>query len=204
MAQGYDAVIGIDEVGMGALAGPVVACAVMLAAPFYTTRHRELARLRDSKLLAPHQRELFARRLQDHSLVRYAIGSASVREVDRLNVLGASRRAMYRAIAGLNLAPNLRVMVLIDGNKLLPEYVGDQRAVVRGDQSVVAIAAASVIAKVDRDARMVRYAAKYPAYGFDVHKGYGTAAHQRALRTQGLCGIHRVSFRIPGSVPREN
>lgn len=176
-------VAGVDEAGRGPLAGPVVAAAVILddLAPI-----RGLA---DSKVLTPLRRD----RLYDEICAKalsIAIGEASVEEIDRLNILQATMLAMRRAVEGLRLLPR---HVLVDGNRL-PVLKMPATAIVKGDATVPAISAASILAKVTRDRQCALLDAQWPAYGFAAHKGYPTAAHLQALREHGACPAHRRSF----------
>jgi len=174
---------GVDEVGRGPLAGPVVAAAVIL------DPRRPIAGLKDSKRLTAARREVLAGLIRDQAL-GWAIGHASVGEIDTLNILRATHLAMQRAVAGLAVRPEL---VLVDGN-VTPEFDAPARAVVGGDALVAAISAASIIAKVDRDALMAQLALRYPGYGLERHKGYPTPAHRQALAELGPSEIHRQSF----------
>ena len=181
-----ETIAGIDEAGRGPLAGPVVAAVVVL------DRGQAIAGVRDSKELTPAQRATAAARIRAESL-EWALGEASREEIDELNILQATLLAMRRAFAGLTRAP-LRVEV--DGNRApgLPGYGGVIETVVGGDRLRPAIAAASVLAKVHRDALMKRLHVVYPGYGFDRHKGYPTIAHRTALTALGPCPAHRRSF----------
>lgn len=179
---------------MGCLAGPVVVCAALFRPRFFAGRWRQLEYLRDSKLLAPRRRESFALELAAHRFVRHAIAVVYPREIDRLNVYQASRVAMRRAVARLGAKPSEHPFVLVDGPRPVAGIPWPQRAVVRGDRKVFSIAAASVLAKTYRDALMVRYARRFPRYGFDRHKGYSTALHRRQLAEHGPTPIHRRSF----------
>lgn len=174
---------GVDEVGRGPLAGPVVAAAVILHPD------RPIAGLADSKKLSARRRESLAGQIQARAQA-WALGRAEPEEIDRLNILRASLLAMSRAIAALGWAPD---EVLVDGNQL-PETSHPARAIIGGDASVAAISAASILAKVTRDAEMLGLDAIYPQYGFAQHKGYPTAAHLAALRSHGACPVHRRSF----------
>jgi ribonuclease HII len=156
LRQGMDGIVGIDEVGMGCLAGPVVVCAVHIAPPFYARRWREFERLRDSKLLSAAQRERFAAALSVHSDIRHVVVTVPPRDVDTYNVLGAARRGMRKAITRL-LGAEAHTTVLVDGNRAIPDLAYPQQTIVGGDRSVFAIAAASVLAKVHRDALIRRY-----------------------------------------------
>ncbi|HEU0197348.1 MAG TPA: ribonuclease HII [Nevskiaceae bacterium] len=176
-------VAGIDEVGRGCLAGPVYAAAVILVP------ERVPAGLRDSKQLSPRARERLVPRIQS-SAVAWAIGSASVAEIDELNILRATFLAMRRALAGLGVVPD---RCLVDGNRD-PGLARPVRTIVGGDRLEPAIMAASIVAKVARDAEMVTMDARYPGYGWAHHKGYGTPEHLRALELLGPCVLHRMSF----------
>jgi ribonuclease HII len=176
-------VAGVDEAGRGPLAGPVFAAAVVL------DDSRPIHGLRDSKRLSAQARE----RLHDEIVERahcWAVGVAEVEEIDRLNILQATLLAMRRAVLGLRESP---VLVQVDGTQrpALPMAV---QTVVRGDASVPAISAASILAKVQRDRLCAELHARHPQYGFDAHKGYPTAAHLDALRRHGACPEHRRSF----------
>ena len=175
-------VAGVDEVGRGPLAGDVVAAAVILtdSPPEGVT---------DSKMLTPERREALAERIRDEA-VSWALGRATVAEIDELNILQASLLAMRRAVEALPIKPSL---VLVDGNRL-PGWHYEARAIVKGDLTEPSIGAASILAKVQRDAEMLALHEHYPAYGFDRHKGYPTKAHLAALETAGISPVHRRSF----------
>ena len=175
---------GVDEAGRGPLAGPVVAAAVILDPA------RPIDGLADSKRLSAARREQLAARIRAEALC-WAVAEASVAEIDRLNILHATMLAMQRAVAGLDRAPG---RVLVDGNRC-PALDCDCRAIVRGDASEPAISAASILAKVARDAAMAALHAAHPEFGFDRHKGYPTAAHRAALARLGPTPHHRRSFR---------
>ena len=181
------AVAGVDEVGRGALFGPVVAAAVML--PASALEALALSGVTDSKRLTPLRRRVLAAQIQQVAVCR--IGLASVREIDRLNILQASLLAMRRAIDRLTPAPHL---CLIDGNQPVPGLTLPQQTIVKGDQHCLAIGAASIVAKVWRDALVDRLAAKYPEYGLLTNKGYGTIAHRQAIQQFGCTPQHRRSF----------
>ncbi len=193
--SGYRLIYAVDEVGMGCLAGPVVVCVVAMTNNFYNKHHKKLRWLRESKLLLSHQREKFAEELLNENLA-HAISYTSPKTIDKLNIYQASRLAMRRAIQKIEPQFNLKSIVLIDGNKKIPGLRGEQTAIIKGDRKVFAIACASIIAKVYRDKMMTRYAKKYPEYGFDRHKGYGTKYHQTQLVSLGPCELHRKSFRL--------
>ncbi len=183
IASGVSPVCGVDEAGRGPLAGPVCAAAVLLPTGL------EIAGLNDSKKLSAVKRELLYDEITAKA-VSYGIAFATVEEIERLNILGATYLAMNRAIAKLDPAPRL---ALIDGNRSSGiEF--NSRCVVGGDAKCASIAAASILAKVTRDRYMLQMAERYPQYGFADHKGYGTKAHYAALREFGPCEIHRPSF----------
>ena len=175
-------VAGVDEVGRGPLAGDVVAAAVILA-----ESHPD--GVTDSKLLTPGRREVLAERIRDEA-VSWALGRATVAEIDELNILQASLLAMRRAVEALPIQPSL---VLVDGNRL-PKWPYEARAIVKGDLTEPSIGAASILAKVQRDGEMMVLNQQYPGYGFDRHKGYPTKVHLAALEQLGVCPAHRKSF----------
>ena len=175
-------IAGCDEVGRGPLAGDVVAAAVILG-DFIPEG------LDDSKKLSEKKRERLFPEIKSHA-VAFAIGRASVSEIDELNILNASLLAMKRAVEALAVKPH---HVLVDGNKL-PTWDYSAEAVVGGDGTVPAISAASILAKVTRDQELIALDAKYPEYGFAKHKGYPTAQHMAAIKAHGVLPIHRRSF----------
>jgi ribonuclease HII len=176
-------VAGVDEAGRGPLAGPVVAAAVIL------DDLHPIHGLADSKKLSPAKRERLYDEIRAKALC-CSVAEASVEEIDQLNILQATMLAMRRAVEGLRLKPT---KVLVDGNRLPPLPMLAE-AIVKGDSKVAAISAASILAKVTRDRWCAQYHAEFPAYGFDGHKGYGTAEHLAALRLHGPCPQHRRSF----------
>ena len=177
-------IAGVDEAGRGPLAGPVVAAAVIL-----DDRHA-IKGLADSKKLSARRREALFDEIRAKALC-CSIAQASVEEIDELNILQATLLAMRRAVMGLRLPPKL---VLVDGNRL-PVLEMRAEAIVKGDAKVPAISAASILAKVSRDRWCLEYHQQFPQYGFDRHKGYGTADHLAALRLHGPCPQHRRTFR---------
>lgn len=235
--QGYNFVIGIDEAGRGPLAGPVVACAVLLkstspvseiyfGAPFSRRREKGIVNkfrlIKDSKLLSEKQRE----ELYDFicQYFHVGIGICDHKTIDRINILEATYLAMKKAVtdlfSGINNQDtrykiqiksklqnskskqisndkfkNLKRIVLVDGNKIIPNLSIEQRAVVNGDNLVKSISAASIVAKVTRDRLMYKFHKKYPQYKLDQHKGYGTKVHFEMIKKHGPCEIHRKSFR---------
>ena len=181
--EGFEIICGVDEAGRGPLAGPVYAAAVILP------KGLEIEGLNDSKKLTEKKRELLFEPICEKALA-YSVSSASVEEIESLNILQATFLAMNRAIEGLKLKPEL---ALIDGNRCTGINI-NSRAVVKGDSKCADIAAASVLAKVSRDRYMLEMAEKYPQYQFEKHKGYGTKLHYDMIREFGPSPIHRMSF----------
>ena len=175
---------GVDEAGRGPLCGPVMAAAVILDPA------RPIAGLNDSKKLSEAARERLAPQIRERALA-WAVAEASVEEIDRLNILHATMLAMQRAVAGLKVTPEL---VFIDGNRC-PRLPMEARAVVKGDSLVAAISAASILAKVTRDAEMTELDSRHPEYGFARHKGYPTAEHLAILAERGPLPEYRQSFK---------
>ena len=189
--SGHSGVAGVDEAGRGPLAGPVVAAAVQIERGFLEREQDGLLRgMNDSKKLTAVQRESLNGVLTACDAVEYAVGVASVEEIDAMNILRATHTAMARAVQGL---PHRPPVVLVDGLAVsgLP---CESRAIVRGDSRSLSIASASIVAKVWRDRLMVELDQEYPGYGFSRNKGYGTREHVEALRRQGPCVHHRRSF----------
>ncbi len=193
LSEGYKAIAGVDEVGRGCLAGPVVAAACIL------DKGKPLPEgLNDSKKLSAEQRERINAELLE-TVVAFGIGAVEAEEIDRINILEATKKAMSLAIDALSPAADY---LLIDALQLklvrLP-----QKALIKGDSISVSIAAASIIAKVYRDELMQNYEQQFPQYGFAGHKGYGCASHFEAIRTYGPCPLHRKTFRgvVPSNPP---
>lgn len=176
-------VCGVDEAGRGPLAGPVFAAAVIL------DPRRRIRGLRDSKQLSAERRDELAVEIRRRARA-WAVACAEVDEIDNLNILQATMLAMRRAVEALPVAPTL---ARVDGN-YPPRLPCSVETVIGGDDRVPAISAASILAKTGRDARMLEWHERFPAYRFDLHKGYGTAVHLRLLREHGPCAIHRRSF----------
>jgi len=175
---------GVDEVGRGPLAGPVVTAAVILSPddPY-------LGQYRDSKKVAEKKRLKLYHHIRRHA-VAYAVAMATIDEIDQLNILHATMLAMRRSVESLAVAP---AKVLVDGNRI-PDLAVPAEAIIGGDDSVQQIAAASIVAKVIRDRMMAMFDSRFPGYQFAKHKGYGTKAHMEALHQFGPCPIHRTSF----------
>jgi ribonuclease HII len=209
IASGFDSapvmrwIVGIDEVGRGALAGPVTVAAVALAvdrhgrilAPSFRT-------LKDSKKLTAAQRERLAKGLRRHPRVRFSVARVYPRGIERMNISAAANRAARKAFERLRAGSRFPkgTVIYLDGGLFLGDKTTQKRnfrtakTVIKGDERFPAVAAASIIAKVARDRFMAQLATKFPAYGFELHKGYGTAAHRRAIEAVGPCAMHRLTF----------
>lgn len=181
---GFRLIAGVDEAGCGALAGPVVAGAAIL--PFDS----RLGMIRDSKLLSPEAREELYPLIIERAIA-WGVGSASVEEISALNIRQAGLLAMRRAVEALATQPD---HLLVDA-WTIPGLALPQRGIIKGDRLVKSIAAASILAKVTRDRIMADLAKTYPAYGFEIHKGYGTVLHQTAIKKHGPCPAHRLTYR---------
>lgn len=204
--KGYKLIVGVDEVGRGPLAGPVVAAAFAIKKfpisldPKGTPQRAafQFPKIKDSKKLSAKQREKIYKALKENPDVEWGIGRVSEKVIDRINILEATKLAMQRAVRNLerNLEPvNLIDFLIIDGNFGIDSNIS-QKSIIKGDQKVFSVAAASIIAKVYRDRMMLRYDKKYPDYGFDKHKGYGTKLHRDLIKKKGFSKIHRKTFRI--------
>jgi len=189
-AQGAAYVAGVDEVGRGPLAGPVLACAVIFP------KGLRIEGVDDSKKLSEKKREKLAEIIRASALA-VSIGIADVETIDRINIYQATVKAMTDAVNGLAIKPGV---ILIDAMRL-PDISIAQRPIIHGDSLSMTIAAASIVAKTTRDAMMVKYHEIYPEYGFNQHKGYGTGKHIAAIRAYGLCPIHRYSFTAKLTIP---
>lgn len=181
--QGYKVICGVDEAGRGPLAGPVYAAAVVLK------KGQTIEGVNDSKKLSEKKRELLFDKIIAEC-EEYSIGTASEKEIDEINILQATFLAMKRAVEGLSVKPEC---ALVDGNQV-PPLECDVETVVKGDSKSESIAAASILAKVSRDRYMLEMAKKYPQYGFEKHKGYGTKLHYEMIEKYGICDIHRKTF----------
>lgn len=181
--EGYKIICGVDEAGRGPLAGPVYAAAVILE------KGQTIEGVNDSKKLSEKKRELLFDKIINECK-DYSIGTASEKEIDELNILQATFLAMKRAVDGLSVKPDC---ALVDGNQI-PNLDCDVTTVVKGDAKSESIAAASILTKVSRDRYMLEMAEKYPQYGFEKHKGYGTKLHYEMIEKYGICDIHRKTF----------
>lgn len=184
LRQGYSCVAGVDEAGRGALAGPVVAAAVVMP------RRTEISGINDSKKLTPSRREALFDLIMEKALA-VGIGSGDHLLIDRVNILQATLSAMKDAVLGVSPPPDY---IIIDGISKIPLNI-HQRTIIKGDSVSISIAAASIIAKVTRDRLMADFENRYPGYGFAEHKGYGCASHMAAIARLGPCAIHRKTFR---------
>jgi ribonuclease HII len=202
-------IIGIDEVGRGALAGPVVVAAAMVAVDGNGySLHIPFRKLKDSKKLSPAQREQWQNYFAHNPYVRFALARVYPRGIERLNISAAANLAALRAFSRLLKANKLpsNTPVFLDGGLYLgskAQQPSSATTVIKADEKIPAVAAASIVAKVSRDRFMVRLAKKHPGYGFDVHKGYGTTAHFSAIEKNGRCDAHRLTFlRKPSNMNR--
>ncbi|MDI6603021.1 MAG: ribonuclease HII [Patescibacteria group bacterium] len=193
--KGYKRVIGLDEVGRGALAGPVMAAAVIVKK--FPISNFQFSKIKDSKKFTPKLRDKFYKILTTHSGIKWAIGKVSEKVIDKINILEATKLAMKRAVKNLNCKLKIRNcktdFLIIDGNFKLDLPI-PQKFIVKADEKVFSCAAASIIAKVRRDRIMLCYHKRYPQYGFDRHKGYPTKFHRKMLKRYGPSVIHRKSF----------
>jgi len=180
---GYELVAGVDEVGRGPLAGPVVAAVVILP------KEAKIPGINDSKKLSTLQREKLCKIILE-TIVDWGIGIVNEQKIDEINILQATYLAMKKAIKSLKLKPHF---LLVDGLKI-PHLDIPQQPIIKGDQLSISIAAASILAKVVRDRMMIEYDHEFPQYGFAKHKGYGTAFHIESIKKYGICKIHRRSF----------
>jgi len=187
--KGYKKVACLDEAGRGPLCGPVVACTVMVKK--FSIFNFQFLKLRDSKKLSPKRREEFYKILTSHPAIEWGIGKVSEKVIDKINILEATKLAMKKAVKKLKRKPDF---LILDGKMELDLSIS-QKSIVKADEKVFSCAAASIIAKVNRDRIMLRYHKKYPQYGFDKHKGYPTRRHRRMLKKYGPCKIYRKSFK---------
>lgn len=186
--QGYKLIAGIDEAGRGPLAGPVVAACVVIKPEFKITKQFEL--IKDSKKLSAKKREELFNIIKEQFDI--GIGMCDHKTIDKINILQAAFLSMKKAIGELKQKPDF---IMLDGRFKIPNCSYKQKAIVRGDESVFSIAAASIIAKVTRDRIMRKMHDLYSNYGFDQHKGYGTRMHLEKLKKHGPCAIHRTTFK---------
>ena len=186
--KGYKRIAYLDEAGRGPLAGPVVACAVVLIKSFKVPK--KLLDVDDSKKLSLKKRNELYKELISNFQIKWGIGKVSEKVIDRINILEATKLAMKKAIKKLN--PDF---LIIDGNFKIQSSIS-QKSIIKADEKVFSCAAASIIAKVTRDKIMEKYDKKYPQYGFNKHKGYPTKLHRKMIKKNGICRIHRKSFKV--------
>ncbi len=194
-SRGYSIVVGVDEVGRGPLAGPVVSGACFLE----NSSEEDLKRLlslgiKDSKKLSEKKREAVYEEVKKLSFVKWGIGVVDEKMIDKINILQASLLAMKIAVENLKIQNTQSVFLLVDGRELVPDLLINQKSIIGGDAKIFSISLASIMAKVTRDRMMQKYAEKYPEYEFQKHKGYGTKLHFEAIKKYGACEIHRKSF----------
>ncbi len=202
--------VGLDEVGRGPLAGPVVACAVVADRRTFLRWRSVLPDIKDSKKLTKKKREELYEILTNHPAIEWGIGRVSEKTIDKINILEATKLAMIKAVKNISCKRicghkrhikrhvKRRIDFLIVDGKMKLDLPIPQRSIVKADEKVFSCMAASIIAKVTRDGIMEKYHKKYPQYGFDRHKGYGTPFHIKMLKRYGRCDIHRNSFKITG------
>ena len=195
--RGYKYVVGLDEAGRGCLAAPVVAAAVIVRSKLKSQRSKSqfksqiFKEVKDSKQLSSKKREELCKLVTKNPLIEWGIGKVSEKVIDKINILEATKLAMKKAIEKLKKKPDF---LIIDGNFKIDLPIL-QKSIIKGDEKVFSCATASIIAKVTRDRIMRKYHKKYPQYGFDRHKGYGTKLHLKMLKKHGPCKIHRKSFK---------
>ena len=196
--KGYKYIAGLDEAGRGPLAGPVVAVAVMISKKPQFKIKNLLKETKDSKRLSTKKREKLYQFLNKNSNIEWGIGRVSEKIIDKINILEATKLAMKRAVKKLETRSKKQEtridFVILDGNLKIDLPI-PQKSIIKADNKVFSCAAASIIAKVKRDEMMKRYHKKYPQYGFDKHKGYGTELHRKMLKKYGPCKIHRKTFK---------
>lgn len=197
--QGFRCVVGIDEVGRGPLAGPVVASAVFISPEIKSLKMFD--KVKDSKKLSCRQREYYYDILMSHPEIKWGTGFVSEKAIDRINIFEATKLAMKKAVLEVRkkLGRDISFLIL-DGSFRLSNLDISQKSIVKGDEKVLSCALASIVAKVKRDRLMARYHKKFPEYGFDRHKGYGTKFHYKMLEKLGPSVIHRKSFDISGKI----
>jgi ribonuclease HII len=188
--QGFSLIAGVDEAGIGPLAGPVVAAAVMINPQVYVAQKKWWQQIRDSKKLSEKKREDLFKFICDYAS-DFAIQSVAHETIDKINILQASLLAMKKSIDGLKKFPDL---ILIDGRNIIKDLNVKQEAIIKGDDKILSIASASILAKAMRDNLMKQYHEEYPQYNFVKHKGYPTREHRMLIKKFGPCPIHRKNF----------
>lgn len=191
--KGHNRVVGLDEVGRGSLAGPVMAAAVMIK--LIRGRFVQIRGIKDSKKLSPKKREELYKLIIKNPQIKWGIGRVSERVIDKINILEATKLAMERAVKKLEKKLKKKADFLILDGRMRINLDTPQKSIIKADDKVISCSMASIIAKVTRDKIMQRYSKKYPQYGFFNHKGYATRLHLEALKKKGPCRIHRKSFK---------
>jgi ribonuclease HII len=190
---GYKYVVGIDEAGRGPLAGPVVSGAVLILEKDFK-EIKKTESVKDSKKLNEKKREEVYPNLVNNPKLKWGIGIVSEKIIDKINILEATKLSMIKAVKDLEMKNHIKVDFLILDGKMKIELDIDQESIIKADDKVFSVSAASIIAKVTRDRLMIKYDKKYPIYNFKKHKGYGTKEHLKSIRKNGICKIHRKSF----------
>lgn len=201
--KGYKKIIGLDEAGRGPLAGPVTAAAVLILLPNKISLLKNeifkkiLLQARDSKKLSPKKREEIFRLIKKCSLIQFSYASVGEKVIDKINIEQATFKAMRICLKKLKINPknSQHCLILVDGNRNIPQINYLQKTIIKGDDKVFSIALASIIAKVIRDKKMIILAKKYSNYHFEIHKGYPTKLHRKLLKKYGPCKIHRKSYK---------
>ena len=201
--KGYKKIIGLDEAGRGPLAGPVTAAAVLILLPNKISLLKNevfkkiLLQARDSKKLSPKKREEIFRLIKKCSLIQFSYAPVSEKVIDKINIEQATFKAMRICLKKLKINPknSQHCLILVDGNRNIPQINYLQKTIIKGDDKVFSIALASIIAKVIRDKKMIILAKKYSNYHFEIHKGYPTKLHRKLLKKYGACKIHRKSYK---------
>lgn len=189
-------IVGVDEVGRGALAGPVVAAAVCFHPDFFVSKETAawVRGVKDSKQLSAEERNYFSKKILSFCLASSVV-RVSEKVIDEINIHQATLRAMRNAVKNIfNSIDPISSHVIVDGKFLIPKIHSSQEAIVKADEKIFSVSAASIVAKVFRDSIMIRFSKQFPEYGFEVHKGYGTLAHRTAVIRFGLSKIHRKTF----------
>ncbi|KPJ54977.1 ribonuclease HII [Parcubacteria bacterium DG_72] len=191
--KGYKKVVGIDESGRGPLAGPVIACAITV--PEFLISNFKFLKIKDSKQLTAKQREEIYKLLKKDSGVQWGIGRVSEKVIDRINIFQATKLAMQRAVKNLEKKQANIDFLIIDGSFEIKCPIS-QKSIIKADEKVFSVAAASIIAKVFRDKMMINYHKKFPEYCFNRHKGYPTKQHKQVIKQHGSCCLHRQTFHL--------
>jgi len=198
--KGYKTIVGLDEVGIGPLCGPVTTAAVIINSKFQIKdkNFKEILKnARDSKKLSEKQREKIFKLIQKCPDIKFTISSVGPKTIDKINISEATKKAMRNCLNKILPKRNLKkTLILIDGNRILDKNLKiSQKAIIKGDNKIFSIALASIIAKVTRDRKMEKLSLQYPEYYFHQHKGYGTKLHKKLIKKYGPCKIHRKSYR---------